>query len=131
MELLYTRDGLVDASGVVLRDFQKTAENQDLLTAEEALETVREYYESLVTGEEDDSVYQHVTEIRDAYLEMVPQRKNGSLTDYTVAPAWRFEIWSRSELKEGMIAPEGIEVSEDWGFVGCLFVDARTGERIR
>ncbi len=131
LELLYTRDGLVDASGVVLRDFQKTAENQDLLTAEEALETVREYYESLVTGEEDDSVYQHVTEIRDAYLEMVPQRKNGSLTDYTVAPAWRFEIWSRSELKEGMIAPEGIEVSEDWGFVGCLFVDARTGERIR
>lgn len=126
-DVIYSKDGIIHSAIRTLSQEEPSQSGLPLITAEQALETVKEYYEEMGTtisayGKE---------EIRGVYLEMLPLRQDGKLDSYKLVPAWRFDVWG---VNPAAVETEGTDIGEQappQQQERPLFINALTGERIR
>lgn len=125
--VIYSKDGIIKSKISTLSQEEPSQAGLPLITAEQALETVKKYYEEMGTtisayGKE---------EIRGVYLEMLPLRQDGKLDSFQLVPAWRFDVWG---INPAAVETDGTDIGEQappQQQERPLFINALTGERIR
>lgn len=125
-DVIYSKDGMIYAAIMALSQEEPSQTGLPLITAEQALETVKKYYEEMGSSI---SAYGK-EEIRGIYLEMLPLRQDGKLDSYKLVPAWRFDVWGVNPAAAEM---DGTDIWEQppQQQERPLFINALTGERIR
>ncbi len=125
--VIYSKDGIIRSKISTLSQEEPSQSGLPLITAEQALETVKKYYEEMGSSI---SAYGK-EEIRGVYLEMLPLRQDGKLDSYKLVPAWRFDVWG---VNPAAVETDGTDIWEQpppQQQERPLFINALTGERIR
>lgn len=125
-DVIYSKDGMIYAAIMALSQEEPSQSGLPLITAEQALETVKKYYEEMGSSI---SAYGK-EEIRGVYLEMLPLRQDGKLDSFQLVPAWRFDVWG---VNPAAAETDGTDIWEQppQQQERPLFINALTGERIR
>lgn len=125
--VIYSKDGMIHSAISTLSQEEPSQSGLPLITAEQALETVKKYYEDMGSSI---SAYGK-DEIRGVYLEMLPLRQDGKLDSYKLVPAWRFDVWGVNPVAAETYGTDTGEHVPPQQQESPLFVNALTGERIR
>ena len=125
--VIYSKDGMIYAAIMTLSKEEPSQSGLPLITAEQALETVKKYYEEMGSSI---SAYGK-EEIRGVYLEMLPLRQDGKLDSLQLVPAWRFDVWGVNPAAVEMDGTDTGEQPSPQQQERPLFINAITGERIR
>ena len=118
---------MIYAAIMALSQEEPSQSGLPLITAEQALETVKKYYEEMGSSI---SAYGK-EEIRGVYLEMLPLRQDGKLDSFQLVPAWRFDVWGVNPAAVEMDGTDTGEQPSPQQQERPLFINAITGERIR
>lgn len=125
--VIYSKDGMIYTAVSTLSQEEPSQSGLPLITAEQALETVKKYYEEMGSSI---SAYGK-EEIRGVYLEMLPLRQDGKLDSFQLVPAWRFDVWGVNPAAAETYGTDTGEQPPPQQQERPLFINAITGERIR
>ncbi len=125
--VIYSKDGIIRSKISTLSQEEPSQSGLPLITAEQALETVKKYYEEMGSSI---SAYGK-EEIRGVYLEMLPLRQDGKLDSFQLVPAWRFDVWGVNPAAAETYGTDTGEQPPPQQQERPLFINAITGERIR